>query len=126
MKKILCVFCLCLFMANAVNATVYSVGADKKSIKIKKGDKIVVVLKENPTTGYSWLMSISNPEDVCVLKEISKKFYTSNSKLLGASGCIRYTVKAKERGVATIEGINARPWEKNGDATFYKLDVTVK
>ena len=126
MKKVICILCLSLLAVNTSFATTYKVGYDKKILNVKKGDKIVVVLSENPTTGYSWLMSVSNPKDTYVLEELNKKFYSSNSKLLGASGCIHYTVKANRKGKAYIEGINTRPWEKNGDEAIYKLEVIVK
>ncbi len=126
MKKFLFIFLVFLLTVNASFAMVYQVGEGKTFLKVKKGDKIIVVLSENPTTGYTWFLSVLNPDDNEILKEKSKKFVKSKSKVLGAGGCVRYEVKAVGRGRAIIQGINTRPWENKENNSSYKLDVLVK
>ena len=126
MKKILFLFIAFLFTWNASFAMVYQVGESKTFLKVKKGDKIIVVLSENPTTGYTWFLSILNPEDCTILKEKSRKFVKSKSKVLGAGGCVRYEVKAVGKGRAIIQGINTRPWENKENNSSYTLEVLVR
>ena len=115
-----------LISINTVFATVYQVGEDKKSINVQKGDTIDVVLAENPTTGYIWIMSLANPADKEVLQEIKKSFLKAKSKMVGVPGFIHYEVKAIEKGSAKIQGINTRPWQKDDVITTFEMDVVVK
>ena len=126
MKKILYLFIVFLFTLNASFAMVYQVGESKTFLKVEKGDKIIVVLSENPTTGYTWFLSVLNPEDCTILKEKSRKFVKSKSKVLGAGGCVKYEVKAVGKGRAIIQGINTRPWENKENNSSYTLEVLVK
>jgi len=126
MKKFIYVVFVFMFVANAAFSTVYQVGESKTDLKVKKGDKIIVVLSENPTTGYTWFLSVINPTDNEVLVEKSRKFVKSKSKVLGAGGCVRYEVRAINKGKASIQGINTRPWENSENNSSYKLNVVVK
>ena len=126
MKKFLYIIFVFLLTVNASFSMIYQVGESKTFLKVKKGDKIIVVLSENPTTGYTWFLSVLNPDNDTVLKEKRRKFVKSKSKVLGAGGCVRYEVKAVGKGKASIQGINTRPWENKENNSSYKLDVIVK
>ena len=98
-------------------------------LTVKKGDNIVFKLKENPSTGFSWTINIQNPEDNEVLIKTKEAYKPEkrNRTLVGVGGTIAYTIKAQNKGTATISGYYSRPWEKNTPPIKeYKINITVK
>ena len=125
MKKIFISLLFLLMITCSVSAKTYTIGKETSTIEVNKGDKIVVELKENLTTGYIWKLN-ATPETVIL--EQSKKFINANTEMTGVPGILRYTYKAVAPGKAKVIGIYGRPWEKTSTAATpgYSLDVTVK
>jgi inhibitor of cysteine peptidase len=98
-----------------------------KTILITQGDNFCIRLKENPSTGYSWQLSLKKG-----LKVVSSNYYSSipsNSVqrfIVGAAGIHSWKIKAVTRGAQQIKGIYRRSWEKEtGKEQTFKLNVKV-
>ena len=96
-----------------------------KTINIKPGQTFILKLNENPSTGYSWQMKLSNG-----LELLSDKYYSSESSgqgvraILGAGGYRLWIIKARNNGFQQVEAIYKRSWEQAEEKTF-KLNVVV-
>jgi inhibitor of cysteine peptidase len=87
------------------------------------GDTIIVELKENPTTGYSWNMTYSKG-----LKLTEDAFLetSTNVTLVGAGGSHMWTFEVTETGEQNISAIYKRPWEETtGNENSYELTIQV-
>ena len=90
-------------------------------------DKSIVVLKikSNPTTGYSWFL---NHYDSELLTPISQEYIPSKSELVGAGGYVEWKFKVNEKAftVPQLTKISLeyiRPWVV-AEST-QKLDFTI-
>ena len=129
---------ICLIMAAipaAVCSTPQATGHHKviteadneKSTYLKKGDSFYLRLKENPSTGYSWELSLSKG-----LSLLSDKYYSPESSkkggklVIGAAGFHLWEIKAVATGKQQVNGIYKRSWEKEtGEEQTFKLNVVV-
>jgi inhibitor of cysteine peptidase len=98
-----------------------------KTIIIKKGDALYLKLKENPSTGYSWQLSLSKG-----LNMLTNKYYSPESSkkggrlIVGAAGFHLWEIKAVDKGSQQLKGIYKRSWEKGtGREQTFKLYVKV-
>ena len=84
-----------------------------KAIQItKQAQKVVLKLKSNPTTGYSWLLVNYDPN---LVTPIDRKYVAPKSQSVGAPGyqVWRFAVNAKAFVVPKMTEITlqyARPW----------------
>ena len=97
------------------------------TIYIKKGDVFYLRLKENPSTGYSWQLSLSKG-----LNMLTDKYYSPESAkkggrlIVGAAGVHSWEIKAVDKGDQQVKGIYKRSWEKEtGKEQTFKLYVKV-
>ncbi len=89
-------------------------GDSGETLVLKRGDKLMVVLPGNPTTGYSW-----EPVEVPgFLKPIEGVEYVPLTDLAGGGDifCFRYLVEAPGKG--TLSFAYRRPWEEEPIETF--------
>lgn len=98
-----------------------------KTIQIKKGDTIYLELKENPSTGYSWQLSLSKG-----LNTLSTKYYPPESSqngqsfIVGAEGFRLWGINSVARGSQQVKGIYKRSWEREtGKEQTFTLNVEV-
>ena len=101
-------------------------GADDNGteIELEVGQKAVITLKSNPTTGFSWEMVES--EDA-VLKQFGEAEYEAESKLVGAGGAETLSFEAVEAGEMDLKLIYHRSWEEGIDpAEAFEVRVVVK
>jgi inhibitor of cysteine peptidase len=91
--------------SNGASTTVYTAG---QSITVKNGDKFVIALASNPTTGYRWAA-----EDNDNVKQLKSRYVTGDSNLMGAGGTQMITFEATDRGRTTLTLDYARSFEKN-------------
>jgi predicted secreted protein len=115
-----------LLAASASAATITVTKANNgKTVTLKKGDKLVVKLAANATTGYAWKVK---SVDKTVLEPVSSKYVPSpNPKhLVGAGGTYKLTLAARSAGSTTLKLIYVRSFEPNKPAGSFKLGVTVK
>ncbi len=81
-----------------------------------------IELDENPTTGYSWHVTISNPE---ILK-IVKDDYTQKGDLLGSGGIHKWEIKGIKEGSTSVKFELYRNWEPSNiiETKTYQVIVT--
>lgn len=84
------------------------------------GQNVVIKLKSNKTTGYSW--ELAEPIDTNMLEFVSTEYMVPETPLVGAGGEEVWTFTALKPGQAKISFKYTRPWEKgippSGKATF--------
>ncbi|MCD4821122.1 MAG: protease inhibitor I42 family protein [Methanococcoides sp.] len=104
-----------------VSGTVFSEEANSSEISLKVGERIVLKLNENPTTGYSWDLSI--PEGIVLVKD---EFVGPDEPMPGAGGFHEWTLEAVSGGNHQINAIYKRPWEDvTGEEDTFSMDVVV-
>jgi inhibitor of cysteine peptidase len=90
-------------------------------VAIKKGETFMVVLPENPSTGYSWNMTVSDG-----LKVMDDRYIPPAQQVPGRGGQHEWTIKAVKPGQQKVRGIYMRPWEPiYYNETTFRLDVEV-
>ena len=88
----------------------------KPPVELKIGQTSSVSLQENPTTGYSWNVSVTEG-----LKIVSDEFIgPGNKQVVGAGGKHVWTIQATGIGDQTFSGVYRRPWEPpaENDTTY--------
>jgi inhibitor of cysteine peptidase len=95
-------------------------------VELAKGDKLLVKLPANPTTGFTWM--IAKEEDK--LKSAGKPDYEpadKDKKVVGGGGTQTFTFTAQAAGEVEMELQYKRPFEKDKEpAKTYKFKVTIK
>ncbi len=80
-----------------------------KTIKVRAGDQITIVLEGNPSTGYTWE---AKNLDTSMFQQVGEtEFKSNNPGLIGASGTLTLTFKALKSGSAALTLVYHRPWE---------------
>jgi len=97
------------------------------SISLENESTFYLKLKENPTTGYSWELNLSQG-----LNNISGEYHPPEQPegikqpLVGAGGVHLWEIKAVSKGSQQVMGIYKRPWEKvTGKEENFILNVEV-
>ena len=89
------------------------------------GAVIAVVLKENPSTGYSWAMKLGPG-----LVSLADRFVAPGAAtpaLVGAAGQHIWLVKVQRAGTTTLTGIYARPSQAAAkNAASFSLTITAR
>lgn len=119
--------CVCLSQSG------YGEGPDKpltltekdseKPVSLKVGDAIEVVLKENPTTGFLWVV---DTVDKTILEQVGEKEYKADSNAIGAGGTMTMRFRAIANGKTKLKLIYHKMGEEgNRAAKTFKTTVTV-
>ncbi|MHB8101362.1 MAG: PKD domain-containing protein [Methanosarcina sp.] len=97
-------------------------GDNGKSISLKNGETFDLKLKENPSTGYSWELNLS--QGLSILSDN----YTQDPAppgFTGVPGAHLWIVKAVTEGSQQVKGIYKRPTaEETGEESIFTLNVT--
>jgi len=89
---------------------------------VASGDTIQIKLVENPTTGYSWDMTV--PEGLTL---VSDEFIAPDTELAGAPGTHVWHIEAATPGTYTLDGQYIRPWETDAEpAETFTLTLIVE
>lgn len=89
------------------------------------GQPLVVRLPSNPSTGYEWTYTVVG-DDVLRLDSVSGVSAAPNG-MVGAPGDTVWSFRAQGKGIAQLNFVYARPWEKNvTPAKTFKLTVVVQ
>jgi inhibitor of cysteine peptidase len=92
------------------------------TVTLESGDTLVVRLKGNLSTGYSWE---SEKKDHKLLVMIGEPEFTPESKsIVGSAGVITLKFKAVAVGKERLKLIYHRTWEKNA-APLQTFEVTL-
>jgi inhibitor of cysteine peptidase len=97
-------------------------GHNGGAISAKPGDRIVVRVPENPTTGYQWR---AEPADSGVLELQSDQFMPPASQAPGGGGVRTLQYLARGAGNTSVTLQLARSWEANAPQSQFKIQVTV-
>jgi len=96
-----------------------------KEFKIRIGETFQVILPENPTTGYIWIVYKSGTPNISL---VSKSFSLPREEppVVGRGGTRVFTFKALKVGSAELVLRLRRPWEeesKFADSFLIKLEI---
>jgi predicted secreted protein len=99
---------------------------NEKLVSLKIGDKLVIKLPGNYTTGYQWEVKEGYDDDV--IKQVGKGSYQpEKTDRVGAGGIATFTFKVAGTGRTDLNLEYRRPWEKNGDVPEdFEITVVVK
>ena len=92
-----------------------------KSIEVKKGQALNIVLEGNPTTGYIWQVA---KIDNAVLKQNGDYEFKADSNLTGAGGKLTFHFETVAAGTTALQLEYKRPWE-TGSKPEKTFDVTI-
>lgn len=85
--------------------------------------EIRIRLPENPTTGYSWQMTVTPG---LVIENESYQPDDPGGRLVGAGGTRQWILRTVQPGLQTVTGVYARPWESAaGDQAAFTLHLRV-
>jgi inhibitor of cysteine peptidase len=85
--------------------------------------EIRLKLPENPTTGYTWQLSVTQG---LVVQNESYQPDDLTGKLIGSGGTHLWIMRAVQPGMQTVSGVYSRPWESAaGNQTSFTLNLMV-
>jgi predicted secreted protein len=96
-------------------------------IDLRNGDRLMVVLQGNPTTGYEW--SDAALYEYAVLREIGEPEFRPTSietGMVGAGGFFLFRYEAIDVGPQAFRFVYARPWEATDSDRIVEFDVIVR
>ena len=88
-----------------------------------KPSEVVLELKGNPTTGYTWLYTIEDDSIIQVKEEVK---YLGKKGMVGAPSLFTYTVRSLKQGNTNLKFEYKRPWEDKEAENVRNYEVTVK
>jgi inhibitor of cysteine peptidase len=95
-------------------------------VELAKGDKLLVKLPANPSTGFTWMVAKEDDK----LKSAGKPDYEpadKDKKVVGGGGTQTFTFTAKAAGEVEVEMQYKRPFEKDKEpAKTFKFKAIVK
>jgi predicted secreted protein len=109
--------------ANEVNV---DASYNNSEVTLAVGDRLIVTLDSNATTGYSW--NLSAISDASVIAKVSDEYVapTSTPPLMGQGGQESWTFEALDAGIATISMKYIRSWEPEEPAETFEITVNVE
>lgn len=120
---LLVAFVLVIGNVAAMEQNAYSEADNGKIITVNSGDTFTIKLNENPSTGYSWNLTLGDGLQLVSDQYIAKQV---PSGIVGSGGYHIWTVKAATPGTYVISGTYKRPWEHvSGNEQTYMLTVNV-
>jgi inhibitor of cysteine peptidase len=101
--------------------------ADGSTQQLKLGEVMSITLESNPSTGYSWFATVSNPD---VLSQMGEPEYieptqSSSTMIVGAAGTETFMFQGTASGSAIITLDYKRGWE-TGVAPEKTITITVE
>jgi inhibitor of cysteine peptidase len=97
---------------------------DGKTFALLAGDRLIVSLKSNPSTGYTWRIA---QDDRQHLQPLGQVYNRPKDAMPGAPGRQVFRFQAGSPGTTTLELDYARQWEKNvPPAETFSITVTIR
>jgi inhibitor of cysteine peptidase len=90
------------------------------TIELHRGDRLVVVLEGNPTTGYTWEQVAG---DAAIIESAGEPTFTPDSQALGAGGTVTVPFTAVGAGQTTLQLAYHRTFEP-GVSPLKTFEVT--
>jgi inhibitor of cysteine peptidase len=97
-------------------------GQAGRSVEARPGDRVVVLLEENPTSGYRWDVDRLDGQ---LLDVQSSDFVPADDSQLGGGGTRRVTLLVKSTGSSDVALKLWRDWEGEGSVSR-RFDVTIE
>lgn len=98
---------------------------DEKIVALNVGDKLLVRLPGNYTTGYQWVVKQGYDKDV-IEQAGDGKYKPDATDRVGAPGIAEFTFKAIGTGRTELELVYIRTWEKDvKPETDFEITVIV-
>lgn len=91
------------------------------AVRLKVGEKLIVRLRENPTTGFHWQLQ-EGSETILHLEET--RFVEPGGGRAGEGGERLWTFRAKKGGTAALLLKLLRAWQ-NDESTTRRFEVSV-
>ena len=93
-----------------------------RTIEIKTGEQLIVVLKENPSTGFLWQVDAVDP----AILRAGESGFTPKVTKIGSAGFRRFPFDAISPGAVAIRAKLWRSWEGDASTTErFEIAVTV-
>ena len=80
-------------------------------ITVKAGERFIVTLPSNPTTGYCWHLSSPLPGDLLLL--LGSEYLPDQTRRRGSGGKENWSFRGLKNGETRIVFQYARSWEKS-------------
>jgi inhibitor of cysteine peptidase len=128
MKKLafgsICILLLAIALAGCGGSPVVTYTEDDNAITVKTGDKFIITLEGNATTGYTWVENFNND----ALEMVNKEYKPNEQAdgMVGGGGVSYFTFKGLQAGTSDITMTYKRPWESNDDDKVKEFTVTVE
>ena len=95
-----------------------------KSISLQVGQRLLVKLERNPSTGYEW--SVGKTDEKLLAPDGETAFDVADANAEGAPAIQTLFFKAKSIGKVALELKYTRPWEKDkAPEKVYKITVNI-
>jgi len=107
---------------SPVQTSSFSQADDGKTYSLSLDTEIQLRLPENPTTGFTWNLSVTPG-----LSVLNDSYVPSDTtgKLIGSGGTHVWFLKAGLAGEQVISGLYRRPWEPAGNGSAFRLVLDV-
>ncbi len=93
-----------------------------REVSLRVGEKLKIILKSNPSTGYQWDVA---PFNESVIKLSEGPLVYEKKKIPGGEGETVFVFEAVSPGTTTIKLMYRRPWEKFSPASTFEVTVKV-
>lgn len=80
-------------------------------IHVRVGEEFSIILKSNPSTGFTW--QLAEPLDKSILRLVGSEYKARKPALIGSGGEEIWIFKALSKGRAFISMEYNRQWEKD-------------
>ena len=94
-----------------------------RTFDVTNSSLILIKLKENPSTGYRWIV---NSFDDSIIKVQGSNYSADSDNGLGGSGVHAFTFEAKSLGTTSIHLELERSWEKSNAIKHFEVTLIVK
>ena len=101
-------------------------------VSVHKGEKFMIELPSNATTGYSWELAVVSGKATLVKEDYisdhpPEKYGNRHEEdfIVGGGGKDRYIFEAQETGALTINANYRRSWEKKAPEKSQTFHITV-
>jgi inhibitor of cysteine peptidase len=111
-----------MFTGSYGRSVTYTEADSGKTVQLKVGNSIIIVLDGNLTTGYSWGIAPNLPSIVKLTKEPE---FSTSSELIGAGGKYTFQFTAVKPGKDVIKLVYRRIWEKIKPIKTCYIKITV-
>lgn len=100
---------------------------NRRALMLEKGQRVVVELEENPTTGYLWKLDEAKLVGIIKLVETKYEPYSTEPTRVGVGGVRTFIFEATEYGSAMIKLVYCRPWQCEASlAKEFSVTVNVR